>query len=205
MVTIAEGDIPDSTASALVGVSRVAWDTETSGLDWRRDGLALCQLHAPEIGTVLVRMTEARPIRLIATLADERVQNVFHHAPFDLRFMRRAWGVRATNVLCTKVASKLLSPGAEHREHSLGALVQRELGVTLDKGDVRVSDWLVPQLSAQQVDYAAHDVEFLLPLADRLLDALEARGLGRLFVECCGFLPTQAEVSVHGIDDVFAY
>mgnify|MGYP006194651211 CR=1 FL=1 len=38
-----------------------------------------------------------------------QVQKVFHHAPFDLRFMVAQWNVTPRNIACTKVASKMLS------------------------------------------------------------------------------------------------
>lgn len=205
MVTVLEGDLPESLARDFAAAGVVGWDTETGGLDWCTDRLALCQLHAPQVGTVLVRMTDRKPECLADLLVDPSVAKVFHHAPFDLRFMRRAWGVRAANVRCTKVASKLLAPAAPAQDHSLAALVGSRLGITLDKGAERVSDWSALQLSEAQIRYAARDVEFLLPLLERLSDELDAAGLSRLYGECCAFLPAQAEVSVLGVDDVFAY
>ena len=82
---------------------------------------------------------------------------VFHHAPFDLRFMNHASGYRAASVRCTKVASKLLDPQAPNQMHSLQTLAARYLGVHLAKGAVRTSDWSAA-LSAEQVAYAADDV-----------------------------------------------
>lgn len=205
MVTVIEGDLPESLARELAAAGVVGWDTETGGLDWRADRLALCQLHAPQVGTILVRMTDRQPGQLAQLLADPTVTKVFHHAPFDLRFMRRAWSTRAANVRCTKVASKLLGPSTPPQDHSLASLVRRHLGVTLDKGAERVSDWSAPELSQAQVHYAARDVEFLLPLLDRLNEALAAAALSPLYAECCAFLPAQVEVSVLGVEDVFAY
>ncbi len=167
MITVVEGDLPESLADGFSKSTIVAWDTETGGLDWRTDRLALCQLHAPEMGTVLVRMTDEQPARLSDLLASASITKVFHHAPFDLRFMRRSFGARANNVVCTKVASKLLTPAAPSRDHSLAPLVDRYLGVTLEKGAERVSDWSAPELSDKQIEYAVRDVEFLVPLLEK--------------------------------------
>ncbi|KMM46560.1 hypothetical protein CWIS_04475 [Cellulomonas sp. A375-1] len=205
MVTVVEGDLPASLALELASAPEVAWDTETSGLEWRSDRLNLCQLHAPAVGTVLVRIGEQRPERLAALLSDPGVVKVFHHAPFDLRFMRVAWDARASNVRCTKVASKLLSPDAPSRDHSLAHLVWTHLQVRLAKGVVRTSDWSARELSDAQVEYAAGDVEYLLPLHRMLHTELESADLSAVYERCCSFLPTQVDVTLMGITDVFAY
>jgi ribonuclease D len=200
-----EGDLPAALAEEMAEAELVAWDTETTGLDWRTDRLALCQLHAPDVGTALVRVNEVRPVQLLRVLSSSAVRKVFHHAPFDLRFMRAAWGGEANNIMCTKIASKLLAPGAPNSEHSLAALLQRHLGVTLEKGAERVSDWLAPELSGRQLAYAAKDVEFLVPLLERLLALLDEANRAALYGRCCEFLPDQVEISSLGLDDVFAY
>ena len=205
MVTTVSDDLTPSMARDFADASLVAWDTETTGLDWRTDRLALCQLSAAEVGTVLVRVADRQPKRLLEILESTAVAKVFHHAPFDLRFMRRAWGAQGANVRCTKVASKLLQPHAPPGDHSLGALLQRYQGIVLDKGAVRVSDWTAQTLSTAQVAYAAGDVEFLIPLLGSLEAELSSIGLSGLYAECCAFLPSQVEVSLRGVDDIFAY
>jgi len=203
---IVRGDLPADVAARLVRAPRIAVDTETTGLDWRSDQLALCQVHAPEVGTVLVQLDGTRqPERLSALVGDPAVTKVFHHAPFDLRFMLRAWGGDARNIACTKVASKVLHPRRPNSEHSLGALVRSRLGVALDKGAVRTGDWSAPTLTREQVSYAAGDVEHLLPLLDGLLADLEDVGRAARYAACCEYLPTQVELSLLGLEDAFAY
>jgi len=99
-------------AASFAGVARVAWDVETTGLDWHHDSLGTCQLFAGDVGAVIIRVGQEKPVRLIGLLEDPAVEKVFHHAPFDLRFMVRAWGARPASIRCTKVASKLLEPAA---------------------------------------------------------------------------------------------
>lgn len=116
------GDLPADLVEQLRQASLVAMDTETSGLDWRRDTLELCQFYAHSVGPVLVRRSEVRPTHLLELLEDPGVTKVFHYAPFDLRFLGSTWGVRTNRVFCTKAASKLLDPHAAAGAHSLGAL-----------------------------------------------------------------------------------
>jgi ribonuclease D len=79
------------------------------------------------------------------------------------------------------------------------------LGVTLEKGAVRTSDWSSADLTSEQLAYAAGDVLHLLPLLDALGEVLRARGLTRLYDDCCAFLPARAALEVGSYPDVFAY
>src|ERR1700761_1648462 len=126
-VRVEQGDLPADLAPAFGEVDRIAWDVETTGLDWRQERLATCQLFAEGVGVVMVRTADGYPRRLAALLEDPAVEKVFHHAPFDLRFMVHAWGIQPASIRCTKVASKLLTPDAPNETHSLQQLVARNL------------------------------------------------------------------------------
>jgi ribonuclease D len=206
-VRVLRGDLPGELADAFAAESRVAWDVETTGLDWRRDRLATCQLSAEGVGTVIVALGPARrlPGRLGGLLEDPAVEKVFHHAPFDLRFMVSTWGSRPAAIRCTKVASKLLGPHHPNELHSLQQLAERFLGVVLEKGQVRTSDWTRPDLTSEQIAYAADDVAYLLPLLDALTDGLRSAGLAPLYDDCCSFLPARVDLELGRYPDVFAY
>ncbi|MGH3282358.1 MAG: hypothetical protein ACRDNW_24930 [Trebonia sp.] len=197
--------MPAGLARAFGQAKRIAWDVETTGLDWRRDHLATCQLFAEGVGVVVVQVAGGHPARLAALLEDPAAEKVFHHAPFDLRFLVHAWNVRPTSIRCTKVAAKLLAPDAPNESHSLQRLVADRLGVNLTKGAVRTSDWTADSLTAEQLAYAAGDVLYLLTLLDVLLAELERAGLTRLYDDCCAFLPARARLELGGYPDVFAY
>jgi ribonuclease D len=198
-------DLPAELAAAYGVAGRVAWDVETTGLDWRRDRLATCQLFADRVGVSIIRVAERTPPHLIALLENPAVVKVFHHAPFDLRFMVRAWDVRPTSIRCTKVASKLLQPKAPPEAHTLQHLVLRHFGVRLEKGRVRTSDWSARELTPEQIAYAAGDVMHLLSLLDSLQAALRTAGLGKLYDDCCSFLPALACLETGEYPDVFTY
>ena len=196
------GDIsPEFDAAMRVeGVS--AWDIETDGLDFRSDAIRTCQVFVPGHGIEVVRIADTVPERLIDALTSERVTKVFHHAPFDLRFMRRWWDVRPRRVACTKVMSKIVFP--ERDNHSLAALVQDQLGITLDKSQ-RLSDWGAADLSAEQLAYAANDVVHLLELSRMLWKEALNIGVGNLVEQSFAYLPVRVETDFWGAGDVFAY
>ena len=204
-IQVFHGDLPDELAEAFSAAPRIAWDVETTGLDWNRERLATCQLFADGVGVALVQMGDCSPVRLSGLLENPAVEKVFHHAPFDLRFMVHAWDVRPASIRCTKIASKLLTPEAPNTAHSLQQLAVRHLGVTLAKGPVRTSDWTSARLTAEQLSYAASDVLHLLALLDILQADLKREQLTRLYDDCCAFLPARVALEIRGYPDVFAY
>lgn len=204
-IQVLRGDLPDDLATAFAASPRIAWDIETSGLDWRSDRLGTCQLFAEGVGVAVVSVGDARPGRLAALLEDPGVEKVFHHAPFDLRFMVHAWGARPSAIRCTKVASKLLEPREPNEAHSLQNLVSRYLGVNLAKGQVRTSDWTASRLTPEQLEYAAGDVLHLAALLAAMSKALQAAGLTHLYDSCCAFLPARVTLDLGDYPDVFAY
>jgi ribonuclease D len=204
-VQVLRGDLPDELAVGFAASPRIAWDIETSGLDWRNDRLGTCQLFAEEVGVAVVSVGDDRPGRLAALLEDPGVEKIFHHAPFDLRFMVHAWGVRPSTIRCTKVASKLLEPRAPNDAHSLQKLVSRYLGVSLAKGQVRTSNWTASRLTAEQKEYAAGDVLHLVALLAAMSKALQDAELTYLYDSCCAFLPARVMLELGDYPDVFAY
>jgi ribonuclease D len=203
--SVVREDLPAELADAFSRSSRVAWDVETSGLDWHHDRLGTCQLFADEVGVAIVSLTEAVPEHLTRLMEDPAVEKVFHHAPFDLRFMSHAWNIQPMSVRCTKIASKLCSPELPNKDHSLQSLLLRHLGIQLQKGSVRTSDWAAGNLSDEQIEYASGDVIYLLELLGILEGELKIHSLEEIYNKCCNFLPTLIELQVEGYPDVFAY
>jgi ribonuclease D len=203
-VDLVEGDVSSDFESAVRDARIVAWDIETSGLDWRLDRIGTCQLHVPNVGTQIIRMNGHQPERLRELLMSEHVRKVFHHAPFDLRFMRYQWKASARSVACTKILSKIVRPEASSEEHSLKPTLERFLGVVLDKSQ-QTSNWLSPTFTQEQLMYAVRDVEYLVPLLDTLMDEARANGVADIAERTFEYLPTRVETDIRGCGDVFAY
>lgn len=204
-VTLVNGDLPPDLARAMRAAGRVAVDTETSGLHWATDSLQLCQLFTYETGPVLLRQTEGRPVELARLLADRDVAKVFHYAPFDLRFLEAHWGVQTASIRCTKAASKLLDPELPAADHSLQALLERHLGIRIEKGPVRTSDWAARKLSDEQIAYATADVDQLLMLDQTLTGRLQQTSKAELFARVCAYMPVDAHLEISGIPNPLVY
>lgn len=200
------GDLPSDVVSRALDCELVAVDTETSGLRPGKDRLELVQVFVPTIGVYLLRLTRgAVPSGLGRLLEAEDSLKVFHYAPFDLGFITAAWGFQPRGIRCTKAASKLLSPQARPEDHSLQHVLLRTLGVELDKGDVRVSDWSAPELSEAQQKYAVADVAHLLTLFGLQAAQLRSKGLWDDYLQVCHYMPVEARLRVSGFPDPLAY
>ncbi|HUB75005.1 MAG TPA: ribonuclease D [Solirubrobacteraceae bacterium] len=195
-------DLDERGFEQAIEASTVALDIETTGLDWRRERICTVQMQVEDT-TYVIRIGDKVPYRLRAIVEDAAIGKILHHAMFDLRFLAFHWGVTPAHVACTKIASKLAEPQAPCEAHSLAPLLQRHLGVHLDKSQ-RTSDWTV-ELSAEQLRYAADDVRYLMPLYALLDGKLRSEGRVELRDRCYAHLPTRVELEVGGFPDVFAY
>ncbi|HZF76868.1 MAG TPA: ribonuclease D [Acetobacteraceae bacterium] len=200
-------DLPDDLALGPV----VAVDTETMGLDPRRDRLCLVQLSAGDGQAHLVQIVPERlgghgadcP-NLKRLLSDPGTLKIFHFARFDLAMLHQALGVTAAPVVCTKVASKLVRTFTDR--HGLKDLCRDLLGVDISKQQ-QSSDWGAPDLSADQLAYAASDVLHLHALWARLEALLRREGRLELAEACFRFLPVRGQLDLLGYQDpdIFAH
>jgi ribonuclease D len=203
LASLCSGDIDEATASDLESAGVISWDIETSGLDWRYDKIATCQLHNDEIGSVLVK-TDGIPTRLRSLIENPSILKIFHHAMFDLRFLQHQWGAKPANIACTKIASKLIYRDLGASAHSLKPLLKRTLGVDIDKSE-QLSNWTVDTLTESQLRYAINDVIYLKPLLELLSARINSSGNLSLMEGCFAHLPTRVELDLLGYEDVFTY
>ena len=202
-IAIYEGDIPKEYVDHIHQSKTVAWDIETSGLDWQNDRIGICQLCTPNKLVAIARIGDTLPERLRSVLSDPAVRKVFHHAVFDLKFMSYQWKALPRNVACSKIASKLLDV-EDKNEHSLQSLLKQYLNVEIKK-DEQVSNWLSVRLTKEQVIYAATDVMYLLPLLEVLENELKSRGLLELAHSCFKHIPVRVQLDILGYGDIYSY
>lgn len=201
---ISYDDLTDSQLDHFYRSSTIAWDIETSGLDWRKDEIGTCQLSDGEGFVVLVKLGTSIPGKLRQLLANPSVRKIFHHAPFDLRFMSHQWSVIPSNIACTKVAAKILWPAKESSQYSLKPLLAQVLGIKISKA-LQTSDWLSQELTREQIAYASEDVRHLHSLLAYLEAEANRLGVGRELYNSFQYIPTRVALEIRGSGDVFAY
>ena len=191
-----KGDLPDGLSFGPV----VAIDTETMGLDPRRDRLCLVQLSSGDGNAHLVQIargqTEAPNLQRLLT--DPAVTKLFHFARFDIAALQRGLGVVTQPVWCTKVAAKLIRTFTDR--HGLKYLLMELVGVDVSKAQ-QTSDWGSLVLTDAQREYAASDVLHLHRLKDALEPLLIREDRMALAQRCFDFLPTRSELDLLGWDE----
>jgi ribonuclease D len=108
---------------------------------------------------------------LAPVFASRKLRKVFHAAEYDLFVLKRDCNFEFASLFDTMVSAQLLGYPAV----GLSALASRHFGVTLPKDEQR-SDWSARPLTESQLVYAAADVTYLVPLAEKLEAQLEEKG-----------------------------
>jgi len=185
-----------TTADDLDAVSRrlraagapVAVDLESNGLFAYKACACIVQLAAAgEVVVVDALATPLAPLRVLFGARD--VVKILHDVAFDARVLAES-GVTLENVRDTSLAARMLG-----REGTgLAALLQAELGVTIDKR-MQQHDWGERPLDARAITYLTGDVMHLEALSDRLFAEVEARGIGAEVEEETRYRLAQAAAS----------
>ncbi len=191
-----QNDLPDGLDLGPV----VAIDTETMGLDPRRDRLCLVQMSSGDGDAHLVQIAPGQTSapNLERMLTDPAVLKLFHFGRFDIAALENAFGVVTAPVWCTKIASKMIRTYTDR--HGLKYLLQALAGVDISKQQ-QTSDWGAETLSEAQLEYAASDVLYLHRLKAELEKLLAREGRTALAQACFDFLPTRAQLDLLGWGD----
>ena len=201
-IRLHRGDLPDLSRYT----TSVAIDTETMGLDPRRDRLCVVQLSPGDGSADVVQIAagQKKAPNIEKLLADPSIVKIFHYARFDIAVMANAFGVMAGPVYCTKIASRLARTYTD--KHGLKDLSREILGVDMSKQQ-QSSDWGADTLTEAQVAYAASDVLHLHALREKLDAMLAREGRSELAAACFGFLPFRAKLDLAGWaeQDIFSH
>jgi ribonuclease D len=200
-------DLPEGVSLGPV----VAVDTETMGLDPHRDRLCLVQLSAGDGHAHMVQLVPPAlggrgfdcP-NLKRLLADPSVTKLMHFARFDVAVLQHSLDITVSPVKCTKIAAKLIRTFTER--HGLKDLCKELLGVELSKQQ-QSSDWGAPELTSEQLSYAASDVLYLHALWTKLQALLRREERLDIAEACFAFLPTRGRLDILGFEDpdIFAH
>ena len=186
------GDLPASFEANNI----VAFDSETMGLNPKRDKLCLVQISNGDENCHLVKinLSTGKPINLINILKNNKIQKIFHYARFDVAVFKHNFKINIKNIYCTKIASKLVRTYTD--KHGYKDLCSELLGKSISKTE-QSSDW-GGELSKEQQKYAATDVLYLHKIKDKLDSMLLREKRTKLAQACFDFIPYRTDLDING-------
>ena len=141
--------------------------------DWIAVDTEADSLHAYPEKICLIQISTSVGDRLVDTLSDINLglllealaghQLIMHAADYDMRLFHKHHAFTPSSIFDTMLAARLLG----YREFGLGALVEKILGVKLDKGPQK-ADWARRPLTERMEVYARNDTHHLKHLANHL-------------------------------------
>jgi len=174
----------------------IAIDTETMGLDFRRDRLCLVQISDGYDFAHLVQIKkDTHYPNLSKILKNNKIKKIFHYARFDLAAIQKHMGIFCENIYCTKIASKLVRTYTDR--HGLKELCKELINIDISK-QKQSSDWGNENLSNEQLKYAASDVLYLHKIKNELDIILERENRQELAETLFNFIGTRAYLDLNG-------
>ena len=174
----------------------IALDSETMGLNPKRDKLCLVQIsNGDEIcHLVKIDLSAEKPLNLIKILDNNKIQKIFHYARFDVAVFKQNFKINIKNIYCTKIASKLVRTYTD--KHGYKDLCGELLGKSISKTE-QSSDW-GGELTKDQQKYAATDVLYLHKIKEKLDKMLLREKRSKLAKACFDFIQYRTDLDITG-------
>ncbi len=159
-----------SLAAELEAETVFGVDLEADSMYHFQEKVCLLQIATARRNVVVdtIALDDLSPLKAAFRSAD--IRKVFHGADYDVRCLSRDFDIRINSLFDTQMACRFLG----FKETSLEAVIRQLFDVALDKKYQR-KDWSRRPLPKEMLAYAATDVCYLLPLAQRLETELAAR------------------------------
>ncbi|MEJ5348543.1 MAG: ribonuclease D [Desulfosoma sp.] len=187
------------TIHKLLACPRIAVDTESNGYHAYHERVCLIQISTDQDDYIIDILSITRPDCLSNLFADPAVEKIFHAASNDIGALKRDFQFTFRHVFDTAIACKLLGEKRLGLSHVLEAHFQ----VQLDKKWQRC-DWGIRPLKDSQLHYARLDTHYLIPLRDKLHDALVRRNLWaqaqEAFAKVCDQAPPRERFPSNGYE-----
>lgn len=180
---------------SLCEAETIFFDCETTGLQPIFGGLRLLQLATFQAPPVVIDCWDLKDDDwvVLEEFFDVEREWVAHNAVFDLGWLQEHCIYPKGRVLCTMLASRVLTNGLPNIKNGLQPVVKRYLDKEISKEEQR-SDWSVPELRAAQIEYAAYDVQLLTELYEPIQHRMANGGLHKAWYLECAALPAMAQL-----------
>jgi ribonuclease D len=170
----------ENLAARLQKEKTVTVDLEADSMYHFKEKVCLVQIGARNINAVIDSLQIRDLGALKPIFKNGEIRKVFHGADYDVRSLFRDFQITVDNLFDTQLACRFLGL----KETSLEAVIRKWYKVNLNKKFQR-KDWSKRPLPEEMMAYAAEDVRYLLPLAQRLESKLKLKGrLSWVYEEC---------------------
>ena len=151
--------------------------------------------------------SDDRRERFVSLCKDEDVQRLTFESYMNKKLVTKKptahLKIMIKNVYCTKISSKIARTYSQG--HGYKDLCKELLNIDISKKQ-QSSDWSNPNLSKEQINYAATDVIHLHEIREKLDEILERQNRRKLVQACIEFLPTRVELDLRGWNnDIFSH
>jgi len=182
----------------------IATDCEMMGLQPSRDPLCLIQLYDGEGDCHIIQFIDKTfNAPNLKKLLESDKTFIFHFARHDMAAIKHDLKIMIKNVYCTKISSKIARTYTQ--SHGYKDLCKELLNIEISKRQ-QSSDWSNPNLTKEQINYAATDVIYLHSIKNKLDEILKRQNREDLVRSCIEFLPTRVELDLRGWNnDIFSH
>ncbi|MFQ5417312.1 MAG: ribonuclease D [Myxococcota bacterium] len=156
----------DALAQDLLSEKVLAFDTEADSFYHYFDKTCLIQIATRRQIYLVDPLVFGGPAELSPlgpVMASPSIRKIFHAAAYDIFVLKRDCSFQFDNLFDTMISAQILG----YSSVGLAGIAERHFGVKLPKDEQR-SDWSRRPLTPKQLSYAASDVLYLIPLAERL-------------------------------------
>jgi ribonuclease D len=199
---VADNQALDAVVERMLQADAVAVDTESDSFYHYREKICLVQASFVEGGVrkdiVIDPLAEGLELARLSPLLSSPKPKIFHDVGYDLLLCKKHLGVAPRPVFDTMLGLRMLGT----KSFGLGAVLKERFQLDLDKGLQR-SDWSLRPLTREQIQYAANDTRYLLPLAEQVEQELKQMGRYEWFVEECERCLTKEPAEPRAEDDRF--
>lgn len=157
---------------AAAQANYVALDTEFVRTRTYYPGLGLIQLYDGQQLSLIDPLTITDWQPFCDLLANTAVTKLLHACSEDLEVFLHEFNLLPTPMIDTQILAAFIGYSLSS---GFASQVAEKLQVTLDKSETR-TDWLARPLSSKQCSYAAADVYYLLPLAEKIIAETKEKG-----------------------------
>ena len=160
-------------AKHISTASIVALDLEGNGRHRYPERICLIQLAVNNSIYIIDPLKKLDMSPICDLIENPLIEKVMHSVSYDVRCLKREWGIRINNLFDPAIAASLVGI----KKTGLGSVIEEVLGINIDKSKkLQRSDWTIRPLSNESLLYAANDVAHLISLRMTLKKRLQDMG-----------------------------